>query len=121
MTSRSGQVVQPAHHLEVLEAGQVLVDGRVLPGEPDRRAHRPGVADHVQPDHLGPPRVGAEQRGQDPDHRGLPRAVGAEQPEHGPLGHGQVHSVECGGGAEALHQPLDDDRIGHAGHARPDR
>ena len=49
---------------------------------------------------------------------GLPGAVGPEQPEHRALGHGQVHAVEGGGRAEALHQALDDDRVGHAGHAR---
>ena len=41
-TRPRAQVVEPADHLEVLEPGQVLVDGRVLAGEPDlRRAARP--------------------------------------------------------------------------------
>ena len=76
---------------------------------------------YVATDHLRPPGIGPEQGGEDPHHRRLPRAVGAEEPEDRALGDGQVHSVEGGGGAEALHQPLDDDRIGHDGHARPDR
>ena len=42
--SARAQVVEPPDHLEVLEAGQVLVDRRVLPGEPDLRAQRVRVA-----------------------------------------------------------------------------
>ena len=37
----AGEVVQPSHHLEVLEAGQVLVDRRELPGQADHGAERP--------------------------------------------------------------------------------
>ena len=42
------QVVEPADHLEVLEAGQVLVDRRVLAGEADLGAQRGGVAHDVE-------------------------------------------------------------------------
>ena len=49
----------------------------------------------------------------------FPAPFGPEQPEDDALGDGEVHSVERGGLAEALDQPLDDDRVGHAGHARP--
>ena len=44
----SPQVVEAADHLEVLEPGQVLVDGRVLAGEPDLRPQLGRVGDHVE-------------------------------------------------------------------------
>ena len=37
------QVVEPADHLQVLVAGQVFVDGRVLPGHADDPAHLVGM------------------------------------------------------------------------------
>jgi hypothetical protein len=37
-------VVQPPDHLEVLESGEVLVDGCVLAGEADLRAQRSAAA-----------------------------------------------------------------------------
>ena len=40
----TAHVVEPADHLEVLATGQVLVDGRVLAGQPDPRAQLGGVA-----------------------------------------------------------------------------
>ena len=45
---RAGHVVELADHLEVLEAGQVLVDRGVLAGEPDLGAQRGGVARDVE-------------------------------------------------------------------------
>ena len=44
----AAEVVEPADHLEVLEARQVLVDGRVLAGEADPLAHLRCVADDVE-------------------------------------------------------------------------
>jgi len=74
-------VVQPADHLEVLEAGQVLVDGRVLAREADVRAQPRGFADDVEPRDAGRARVGPEQRREDADARRLAGAVRAEKPE----------------------------------------
>ena len=43
------EVVEPPDHLEVLEAGQVLVDRRVLAGEPDLLANLRRIAEDVEP------------------------------------------------------------------------
>jgi hypothetical protein len=43
----AAEVVEPPDHLEVLEAGEVLVDGGVLPGDADRPARRLGIGDDV--------------------------------------------------------------------------
>ena len=90
----AAEVVEPADHLQVLLAGQVLVDRRVLPGQPDDLAYLLGMADDVDPGDRGPTGVGFEQRREDSYARGLARAVGPEEPEHRPLGYGQVKSVE---------------------------
>ena len=46
--ARPAQVVEAAHHLEVLLAGEVLVDRGVLAGQPDVRAQLRGVAHDVE-------------------------------------------------------------------------
>jgi len=65
------EVVQAADHLEVLEAGQVLVDGRVLAGEPDLGAQLGRVAHGVQPHDPRAAGVGLEERREDPHRGGL--------------------------------------------------
>ena len=45
---RAAHAVQAADHDQVLEAGEVLVDGGVLPGEADAPAQLGGVADDVE-------------------------------------------------------------------------
>ena len=77
----AGHVVELPDHLEVLEAGQVLVDGRVLAGEPDLGPQRRGVPDDVEAGDARAARVGLEQRGEDPHRGGLARPVRAEQAE----------------------------------------
>ena len=79
----AAEVVELADHLEVLEAGQVLVDRGVLAGEADLRAQRVGVAHDVEARDPRAARVGLEQRGQDPHRGGLAGAVGTEQAEDG--------------------------------------
>ena len=74
-------MVEAADHLQVLEAGQVLVDGRVLAREPDVLANLGRVADDVEARDPRRALVGVEQRGQDPDRGRLAGAVRAEQPE----------------------------------------
>jgi hypothetical protein len=78
--------VQPTDHVEVLEPGQVLVDGGVLPGHPDAFADPLGLGEHVHAGDLGAAGVRLQQGRQDPDRRGLAGTVRPEQPEHGPLG-----------------------------------
>ena len=75
-------LAQDAHHLEVLAAGEVGVDGGVLPGEPDPATHGVGLLDHVVAQHLGSAFIGIEHRGQHPHHGRLAGAVGPQQSEH---------------------------------------
>jgi hypothetical protein len=56
----AAHVVEPADHLEVLESGQVLVDGRVLAGEPDLRAQLGRIAHGVEADDAGRTPIGLE-------------------------------------------------------------
>jgi hypothetical protein len=84
---------QPTEQHQVLHAGQVLVDRRVLPGEADLRAYGVGLADHVVAEHQGVAAVRTQQRGQHPDCRRLAGAVGAEQPVDGARRHLQVDAV----------------------------
>ncbi len=79
----AAQVAQAADHADVLAAGQVLVDGGVLAGQPDDAAHDVGLARHVVAEDGGRALVGFEDRGQDAHRRGLAGAVGTEQAEHG--------------------------------------
>ena len=80
--SRARQVVEAADHLQVLGAGQVLVDGRVLAGKADLGAQRGGWRVTSMPATRALPPSGAQQRRQDPDGGRLAGAVRAEQAEH---------------------------------------
>ena len=91
---RALHVVELADHLEVLEAGQVLVDRGVLAGEPDLRAQRRGIALHVEPYDARAAPVGLEQRGEDSHHCGLAGPVGAEQGEHAAGAGGEVDAAQ---------------------------
>ena len=104
--ARPGQAQQLGHHLQVLPAGQLLVHGRVLPGEADRPLDPERIGEQVVPGDGRGPRVGAHQGGQDPDHRGLARAVRAEQGQHGPGPDRQVHVIQDGVSAEGLAHTL---------------
>ena len=79
---RLREVVQPSDELEVLEAGQVLVDRRALSREADPEPQLLGVAHGVQPVDLRSAAGGREQGGQDPDRGRLAGPVRPEQPEH---------------------------------------
>ena len=104
--SRSAREVgEAADQPQVLAAGEVLVDGRVLPGQADARAHaRSAVAHHVEAQHRGLARVGLEDGREDAHGGGLAGAVGPEQAEHGAGGHREVDAVEGDDVAEALHE-----------------
>ena len=121
---RLPEVVEPPDHLEILEPGQVLVDGRVLAREADLGPQRGGVALHIEPGDPGRSRIGLEQGGEDPHRGGLAGAVGAQQAEHTARAHGEIDAVEGPNRAVRLLEPLDNDRIiGHAAklgqHLRP--
>ena len=101
------ELEQAPEHLQVLAPGQDLVDGRELPGQPEQLANRGGLAHDVVPEDLCSTLLRREQRGEDPDQRGLSGAVRAEQPEHCPLGHLEVDAGERDRRAEALGHSLD--------------
>src|SRR5262249_57687864 len=50
---RLAQVIEPPDQLEVLPAGELLLNGRRLPGQPDRPADRGRLAYHVVAVHQG--------------------------------------------------------------------
>ena len=77
-------------------------------------AHHLRLLHDVEPAHGGATAFERQQRGQDPDGRGLARAVGAEQADELALGHLEVDAGERGEVAEALDEPLGD----HSRHAR---
>jgi hypothetical protein len=110
-------VVQAADHLEVLEAGQVLVDGGVLAREPDVPADLRRLAHDVE---AGDPRgalVRPEERREDPDRGRLPGAVGPEEAEDHPSLDPEVDAPKRLDVAVALAQALRFDRDGRIGHA----
>ena len=108
------QVVEAPDHLEVLEAGEVLVDRGVLAGEPDARAQRRRLLDDVEARDARAARVGLEQRGEDAHGGRLAGAVGAEQAEDGALARLQVDPVERDDVPVRLGEALSDD--GWFGH-----
>ena len=87
-------MVEAADHLEVLEAGEVLVDGGVLAREADAGAQRRRFVDHVEPGDARAARVRLEQGGEDAHRRRLAGTVGAEQAEDGALLRVEVDAVE---------------------------
>jgi hypothetical protein len=101
---RAALAVEAPHHHEVLEAREVLVDGRVLPGEADPAAQLHGVADDVEPGNADGAGVGLEQRREHADRRRLAGAVGAQQSEHAARWRREVDPVQGPDVAEGLHQ-----------------
>jgi hypothetical protein len=106
----SALAVQAPDHDQVLEAREVLVDGRVLAGQADARAQRGRVADDVEARDQHGPGVGLEQRREDADRGRLARAVGAEEPEDGARRDVEVDAIEGPDVAEGLHEPGHADR-----------
>jgi hypothetical protein len=90
----AGQVVEAPDHLQVLEAGQVLVDRRVLPGQADAGPQGGRLADDVVAGHARAAAVGRQEGGEDAHRRGLARPVGAEQPQHAALGDREVDPAQ---------------------------
>jgi hypothetical protein len=115
-------VRQVAHELEVLGAGEVLVDGGELAGEPDALADGLGIAADVDVHDLGDAGVGAEDRGEDAHGDRLAGTVGPEQPEDGVGRHGQVDAGQRPDGTEGLGDALGPDGgVVHGRHPVPYR
>jgi hypothetical protein len=99
------EVVQPSHHLDVLETGQVLVDGRRLSGQPETAAEDLCVPNHVKPYDLGPAAVRQQQGRKDPDRSGLACPIWPKQPEDGTRRNIKIDAAQCFYGSEALDEP----------------
>jgi hypothetical protein len=108
--ARVPQVPQPRDEHEVLPPGEDLVDRRELPGEADRLAHVRGLHRDVEAVDGCRAAVGPEQRGQDPDDRGLAGTVGAEQGDDAAACHVEVHAPQDVQVLEGLHERTDVDR-----------
>jgi hypothetical protein len=76
---------QAADQQEVLDAGEALVDGRVLAGQGDQPADLLGLGDDVVAADQGPALVRLEQGGQMRTGGGLAGPVGAEHGQHVPV------------------------------------
>jgi hypothetical protein len=106
-------VVQAPHHLDVLQTGQVLVDGRRLSGQAETAAEDLRVPNDVQPHDLGSAAIRQQQGREDPDRSGLACAIGAQQPIDRSGRDIQVDAPQRFYRTEVLDEPLDDDRPGH--------
>ena len=96
------EIEQAPEHLEVLPAAEDLVDRSELPGQPEQLANGRGLVHHVMPEDLGAPGVRREQGREHANERRLPRSVRAEQSEHRPLRHVEVHARERSRRTETL-------------------
>ena len=96
---------------QVLAAGAVLVDARVLRHVADRAAHGVRLAADVVARDRGGALVGVRERHEHADGRRLARAVRAEQPEDLAFADVERDAVERLNLAVALAQCLDDDRF----------
>jgi hypothetical protein len=100
--------------LEVLSAGQDLVDRCKLTRKCDDFPHPGGIVDDVAAKHLGPSGVRSHQRGQDPNEGRLPGTVRSEQPKDPALLEIQVDSGKRRRRPKPLDDPLDvNSRIRH--------
>ena len=90
----SRETVEAPEHDEVLAAGEVLVDCRVLTGEADERPDGLRLAHDVVSRDGRVARVGPQQRREDAHGRRLAGAVRSEQPENRSLRDDEVDAVE---------------------------
>src|SRR5206468_9194761 len=84
-----------------------------LPGQPETAAEDLRVPDDVKPHDLGSAAVRQQQGREDADRSGLACPIGAQQTEDGAGRNIKVDPAQGFYGAEALGEPLDDDRPGH--------
>jgi hypothetical protein len=113
---RPVEVVQPGPHREVLAAGEDLVDRGGLAEQPDPAPDLVGLGPDVEPGHPRGAAVRPQQRGEDADRRGLPRAVGPEQAAHRAGRHPEVDAGQRRRPPVALPQPLGHDPVRRHGH-----
>src|SRR6266498_753068 len=107
---------------EVLDHGEVVVEGKLLRHVPDHRLDALGLAREVDVEHG----AGALGRRQEPaehaQRRGLPGAVGAEEAVELPRAHAEVQPIHGDPLAEATGESVGDDGVPGAGrrHGSPD-
>ena len=112
------EVEQAGEQLEVLPAGQLLVDRGVLPREADRAAYGGGIKQDVVAGDGRLAGFGLQQRREDADCSGLARTIGTEDSEDGAFGNDKVDAVESDGVAVVLREPFGfDGVVGHGNHA----
>ena len=107
---RRGHSVQVGVETQVLRAGEVVVERRVLEHQADVAADRVPLRGHIVARDPGGPARGAGQRAEDLDGRRLPRAVRAEEAERLPGGHLEVDAADGLDLAVVLGQAGDRDR-----------
>ena len=117
MRAFGGAVARGGDDLQVLAAGQVRVEARLLDDRPDARERLARLAGCGSPSSATSPEVGCVRPEQRADHRRLPGAVRAEEAEGDAGGDGQVDAVDRRAVAELLRQRVGLDHGFHAGHA----
>src|SRR6185312_11785900 len=103
--------LDPSLQHQVLAAGAVLVDARVLWHVADRAPDRARLTADVVAGDLGAAGVHPAERREDPDRRRLARTVWSEQPEDLALAHRERDPVERLDALVPLLEPVDDDRV----------
>ena len=111
------EVVPEPDELEILAAGEQLIDRGVLAGEPDHRAQRSGVGDDVVAGDARAAAVGPQQGRQDPHQGRLAGPVGAQQGEHPALLGCKVDAGQRCRRSEAFRDGLHLDH--RSGHLKP--
>ena len=86
----AGHAPEPSDEHEVLAAGEIVVDRGELAGQADHRPDELGLLHHVEATDGGATAVEGQERGEDPDGRGLAGAVRPEQAGEHPLFHHEV-------------------------------
>jgi hypothetical protein len=102
-------VVEPPDQLQVLPAGELLLDRRRLPGQADQPPHRGRLPDNVAALDKGPALVRDQQRGKYPHGCGLASAVRAQHTEDRPPRHRQIDPAQRAYLSERLDQALHQD------------
>src|SRR5206468_234217 len=101
---------------EVLPAGQVPVEERLMPEQADSPPDRPVLLGQPVAEHADRSLVGAQQTGQDPQQRRLPGSVGAEDDERRPALEAER---DVGEGGPLPVAPLEADELERARQAPP--
>ncbi len=106
------EMVETSNHVEVLETGQVLVDRRVLPTEPDTFTNPIRLGENIESCDLDLALIRNQQRGEDPDSSRLSGAVRAQQSQNRSLRNVQIETVEGDDVAVLLNQTLGTNHVG---------